>query len=594
MKKSTIVLLNLLIILSLGCGGGKKKGFLPFLGLGDEADGSSKGDTTLESIYVTPPKDAIAVETFSKFKATGIYADGTHKDITDSVTWSSETTSISEVDTAGKAKGITPGQTKIIATQDGMSGNGDLTVKDVTLEYIEITRFEPIAAGTSATFKAIGVFSDGTTQDLTDFVDWSSSDGGVAPINNVDDGTKGKASGSSTGQTTVTATLAGVSGTSTLDVVSKTLVSISIDPDTSIAKNSLKSYKATGTFSDGSTQDLTNDVTWSSSDTGIATIENSAALKGKATGMSSGSATISATFSGITGSSVLSVTSATLTSISIGPDVSIAKGTNKQFVAMGTFSDGSTLDISDMVTWTSSLTDIAGVSNVSGSEGYAQSLTTGTSKITAALGSVTGSANLTITSATLSSISVSPGSATIVAGTTQQFTATGIYSDGTSQDITDVVSWSSANEVIAMASNISGNNGLTYGDSAGTVGITATLDGVSGSANLTVNPAVTLSSISVTPATKSIAKGLTQQYTATAIYSDGTNQDVTNSATWSSGTTSTATISNASGTQGLATSANTGSTVISATWNGKTGNANLTVTAATVVSIAVTPANQSV
>jgi hypothetical protein len=82
----------------------------------------------------------------------------------------------------------------------------------------------------------------------------------------------------------------------------------------------------------------------------------------------------------------------------------------------------------------------------------------------------------------LSSIAVTPASSTVGTGTSQQFTATGSYSDGSTQDLAGQVTWTSSN---ANAATISGG-GLTTALSAGTTTISATLGGVSGSATLAV------------------------------------------------------------------------------------------------------------
>jgi len=89
--------------------------------------------------------------------------------------------------------------------------------------------------------------------------------------------------------------------------------------------------------------------------------------------------------------------------------------------------------------------------------------------------------------ATLSSIAVTPANPSLPVGSTRQFAATGTYSDGTSQDITTQVTWSSSAGNIATVSNVAGSQGLaTGGPSVGTTTISASLGTVSGSTILTV------------------------------------------------------------------------------------------------------------
>src|SRR5712664_846098 len=115
---------------------------------------------------------------------------------------------------------------------------------------------------------------------------------------------------------------------------------------------------------------------------------------------------------------------------------------------------------------------------------------------------------------------------------------------------------------------------------AQTVTVTATLGGTA-TTMVTVTPAsVSLVSLAVTPSNVSIVLGTNQQFTATGTYSDGSTQNLTTSASWSSSVPAVATISNAAGSQGLASSVGTGSTTIRAVSGSVSGSTTLTVTAA--------------
>ena len=65
-----------------------------------------------------------------------------------------------------------------------------------------------------------------------------------------------------------------------------------------------------------------------------------------------------------------------------------------------------------------------------------------------------------MTAATLVSIEVTPADPSIANGTTQQFTATGTYTDASTQDLTAAVTWSSSDEGVATISNAGGSEGL--------------------------------------------------------------------------------------------------------------------------------------
>ncbi len=134
------------------------------------------------------------------------------------------------------------------------------------------------------------------------------------------------------------------------------------------------------------------------------------------------------------------------------------------------------------------MTSFGTVSNASGSQGLATGVADGATTITATDGLILGTAVLTVTSATLSSITVSPNPASIAAGETQQFTATGHYSNQTTADLTSSVSWSSSLTSVATESNASGSQGLATGVGPGGTTIEATDPGtgIEGTADLTV------------------------------------------------------------------------------------------------------------
>src|SRR5206468_3033740 len=243
----------------------------------------------------------------------------------------------------------------------------------------------------------------------------------------------------------------------------------------------------TVTYSDGTTVDVTSSATWVSSNSAAATIT----VGGLATGAAQGTSQISASLGGVTGSTTLTVGPAVLVSIAVTPaNPSIGRGTTQQFVATGTYSDGSTLDLTSTATWLSSNAAVASIS----AGGLATGVAPGTTLIRSSLGGVTGSTSLTVGPAALVSIAVTPANPSIAKGTTQQFAATGTYSDGSTQSLTSSVTWVSSNAAVAMISAV----GLATGIAQGTSQISATWVGVTGSANLTVGPAA-LVSIAVTP-----------------------------------------------------------------------------------------------
>src|SRR5262249_2563898 len=125
------------------------------------------------------------------------------------------------------------------------------------------------------------------------------------------------------------------------------------------------------------------------------------------------------------------------------------------------------------VTWASATPAVAPIANAAGVQGLATALAVGTTSITAALGRVVSPADtLTVSPAALVSIAVSPTNPAIVKGLTQSFSATGTYTDGSTQDLAGQVSWASGAPAVAT---IDPASGLASTVATGTSAITATL-----------------------------------------------------------------------------------------------------------------------
>ena len=177
-------------------------------------------------------------------------------------------------------------------------------------------------------------------------------------------------------------------------------------------------------------------------------------------------------------------------------------------------------------------------------------------------------------SATLQSIAVTPTTATIAAGQTQQFHAVGNFNDGTEKDVTNTVTWTTVPTGIATMSATS--PGLATGVAAGATAVTPALGTatVLNTGTLTVTPP-TLVSITVFPNPELVNVGGTNQLAAIGLFSDGSQQDFTNTATWSSSDTTIATVS----ATGLATGVKVGGPVtIQAAQAGLVGSTSVTVT----------------
>ncbi len=167
----------------------------------------------------------------------------------------------------------------------------------------------------------------------------------------------------------------------------------------------------------------------------------------------------------------------TLYTFTWGPQspANLVVGSTQQFTATGTYFDGPNEDITSQITWASSNASVATIS----STGLATGVAPGMTNITASISGVTSppvTLKVVAPRPKLSSIVVAPASpANLVVGSTQQFTATGNYSDGSNMDITSaMVTWASSDASIATISS----SGLATGVASGNTKITASISGV--------------------------------------------------------------------------------------------------------------------
>lgn len=462
--------------------------------------------------------------------------------------------------------------------------------KTTTLTSIAIAPPDSqVSEGSNQRMTATAVYSDGTKRDISTQAAWRVANPAVVSIANTN-GTQVMAKALHVGTTTITASFMSRSENISLTVTPATLVSIGVTPaNVSLPRGTSRQLTATGVYSDNTTQDLTSSVAWKSSNSDIAPVSDAARSKGHTDALLPGSSIVTATYGNLSGSGTVSVTQAALVSIEVTPSVqSIPNGLSVQFTATGVFTDHSTQDLTELVTWTSSDTSRAAISNASSQNGVATASSVGTAQISASLSTLVGSATLNVTNATLTAIAVTPAGSSIAQGLTSHFTAIGTYSDHSTRDLTTSVTWSSSDAAIMAISSAPGFEGLGTARHVGSARISASLGTVSGSADATVTNAA-LVSISVTPTNPSVANGLTRQFTATGLYTDQSTQDLTSVVTWGSSDPAVATISNAAHSRGLATAGSVGTATISAALGTVSGTTTLTVTAATLVSIAITP-----
>ena len=174
-----------------------------------------------------------------------------------------------------------------------------------------------------------------------------------------------------------------------------TIVSLSLSPSGAFVKpQATQQFTATATFGNSSQGDVTDQVAWTSSQTGIATIDPSSGL---ATGVALGTTTITAKSSNnVTATTTLTVSNKTVTSLTINPQnftISLSQGQRQQYTATANFSDGSFSNVTSQAGWTSSVTSVATIT----SGGLATPLSIGSTTIGASYGGQSATTQLTVT-----------------------------------------------------------------------------------------------------------------------------------------------------------------------------------------------------
>ena len=556
------------------------------------------GARTLCQIQISSEAAELVIGSEINLVATGIYSDQSKADITEQVQWSSSVTGVATVSNTAGARGkvtaLTVGDTAISAGLEGVQGIMQLNVSEAVLIAIELSQHSIVLPnGTQTTIRATGRYSNNVSLDITNIAEWSVHHTDIASLSVVDRVT---VQAINIGETSLTVALDGIIASTTVSVTNATLDEITIEPAQPdiIVGNTIR-LTAVGRFSDASIRDISDQVTWQSSDETIVRLAATDSLLGIMYGASIGSATITASLGNVTAISNVTVSDAVLVSISITPSfVSVANGTSAQLTATGIYSDNSTRDITQLVTWLTGDLSIVEVGNAQHNGGQVKALAVGEATVTALMDGTFANITVSVTDAELIGINVAPRQATAPAGTQIQFSALANFSDGSVQDISRFVVWSSSNKNVATIQSDGDRQGNVLALSAGISTITASLADKTGSTTLNVSDA-SLTSITIDQTDLSMAKGTSAQLSVTAHFSDATTQDFSSAVSWSSSQPALVAVDNEDHNAGTVHALELGTVIVTASVAGVPAVAiNITVTDAILESISIEPQNSSI
>ncbi len=496
------------------------------------------------------PLEATKIAGLSQsFVATATYTDSTVREVTNSVSWQASGDSL--ILSPGSLRALGSSSETIKASLSELSSEATLHKSSAELVSVHLAHpSSTIGDGALVPLQLIGVFTDGSQEDVSELADWTSAATSVATVSDTS-GSKGRLRALAPGNSLVSASLGALSASQTLSVATPSLSSLVIQaPTTSVPVGLSVGLKAIGRYSNGMELDLSSAVAWTSDTPSVLSI----ASGGLVTAVSSGlNVTITATLSiGASASATLkmSATSSTLDSVVVsGVSSPLSVGDRPVLTATAQYSDGQELDVSSLATWSSASPAVVAVSNLSGSRGRLTALSSGSANLTASYASVPSAPfAVSVEDKTLTRIEILPADALWVSGLSFPLSAQAVYSDASTLDVSSLVTWSSDDASVATVDSFS-RPGLVSVLATGSTKISIHWRGKLAELDVVVPAGSSVSALSLTSTSSSVAVGQSLAFvaTATVLAADSSSKqvDVTSLADWSvTPGTGTASISN--------------------------------------------------
>lgn len=437
----------------------------------DSGTGTCHTRVLVASVAVTPASASVLVG--ATLQLTGAPLDAGGNPLSGRVvTWSSSNPAIASVNATGLVTAVAGGgPVTITATSEGKSGTSAITVTTVGVASVEVTPAAPTVEAGGDTVRLTAIARDADGNVLPGRVPtWTSSDPAAATV-----ATSGLATGVAPGATTVTATIEGQSGTTDVTVVPATVATVTVTPATA-SLDVGTGIILHATLKDARGNTLTGrPVVWTSSDEAIAIVESD---DGDVDGVAPGTVTITATSEGKSGTAAVTVVPPAVASVDVAPTTAtILVGGTVQLTATPKSANGTPLD--RPVTWASNNPAAATVD----AAGLVTGVGAGAATISATSEGKTGSAVVGVGLVPVATVEVTPATAGVTVGATVQLAA--IPKDANGNPLTGrAVAWTRNDAAVGWVDA----NGLVLGLSPGAVTITATIEGQSGTAAVTVSP----------------------------------------------------------------------------------------------------------
>jgi hypothetical protein len=320
-------------------------------------------DNSLTSIEISGPT-TVTENTTTAYTAVATYVDGTTRDVTADASWSTTNSTVGTMSSSGTLTSLeitSDTQISIIAmlTEQTITKTDSVQVMvtDVVVPTSVIVNGPAsIHEGNSTDYEAVIEYSDGSQGTPQSSVTWGTSDSLVATVDTSGTLSAQQVTGNQAVNVTASYTEDGVvvNGYKSITVMDIVVSSIAISGDTSMSENTSKTFTATATYSDSSTQVVT--PIWSVSPT-IGSINTSGVYSPGEVGTDTQvTLSVSYTENGITVTDdhIVDVTDVPLspTGLEVTGSTSVDELTTSQYTATVTWDDSSTSDVTGSSTWT--------------------------------------------------------------------------------------------------------------------------------------------------------------------------------------------------------------------------------------------------
>src|SRR5215213_1446251 len=518
----------------------------------------------IASVVIAPMTATVAVGASAPLTAEALDASG--KAIPGRrMAWASSDRTIATVSNDGVVTGVAIGTVQIAASTEGKSAIAEITVNPTPVVSVRLTpTTRDLLVGQTVQLSAQPVDAQGNALSGRP-VTFTTSSATVATVS-----TLGVVTALAPGSAIITATAEGKNAVATITVATVPVASVAVSPISGplvvgqTTQLSAEARNVSGQPLAGRT------ILWSTNAPNVASVSST----GLVTALAPGNATISATSEGKAGTVAVVVNPKPVSAVVVSPgQASVIVGQTMQLSGQVTDEQGNPLP-GRPISFTSGSPNVATVT----AAGLVTGVSPGAATITATSEGKTGTATITVTPIPVARVNVQPTEPNVIVGQTVQLQAAPEAANGTSLG-GRAVTWTSGAPSVATVSG----TGLVTGLSAGTAIVFATVEGVTGSATVTVRQ-IAVGNVVVTPPTSTVVVGGSAQLSASV--RDAAGAELPGRLVgWTSSDEAVAIVSST----GRVTALKTGTATITASSEGKSGTATVTVIAAPVAAVAVTP-----